>query len=64
MRGKGVIMTLEDLQKLDSYGHKLLQDLTTPELQEYLYLLENRAIEVSRRLLKGSEKRKRVANKP
>lgn len=43
-------MTVDELTKLDDYGHRRLEDLTEMQLNEYATLLEIRRAEVLRRV--------------
>ena len=55
-----VRLTIDDLTKLDNYGHKELKDISEIELNEYAMLLQARREEVlecireSRRHINGS----------
>lgn len=48
-------MTLEELTRLDSYGHQELQNLDEYQLSDYATLLENRRKEVIDRIRKASK---------
>ena len=48
-------MTIEELTKLDNYGHKELKSLNEDQLDEYLSLLEMRRQEVLDRILELSK---------
>lgn len=45
-----VALTIEDLIRLDNYGHRPLGELTRDELNEYANLLEMRRQEVLERI--------------
>lgn len=49
METKGKL-TMEDLTKLDNYGHRHLEEITEIELNEYATLLEMRRKEVLNRI--------------
>lgn len=46
-----VALTIDDLTRLDNYGHKSLDQLTGVELSEYATLLQRRRQEVLERIL-------------
>ncbi len=50
-----VRLTLEDLRRLDNYGHRELEQLTESELDEYATLLQMRRQEVLERIRGVSE---------